>query len=106
MVLQALNNNATNNNNMTATNPDSMCVYVSSEEAEQTKRKRKICLVLPGYFQKLKKSIDFLKKIYILKIGIRSARFKRLAETQNICIVYQNEPSIKKLIVRQKISST
>ena len=148
MVLQALNNNATNNNNMTATNPDSraetsrhsrvtssegwilvfspprfftlkilakilfantffqMCVYVSSEEAEQTKRKRKICLVLPGYLQKLKKSIDFLKKIYILKIGIRSARFKRLAETQNICIVYQNEPSIKKLIVRQKISST
>ena len=63
-----------------------MCVYVSSEEAEQTKRKRKICLVLPGYFQKLKKSIDFLKKIYILKIGIRSARFKRFLQNKKyIC---------------------
>ena len=54
--------------------------------------------------QKLKKSIDFLKKLYILKIGSRSAKFKRLAETQNICVVYENEPSIKKLIVRTKIS--
>ena len=81
-----------------------MCIYVSSEAAEKTKRKQKICLVLPGYMQKLKKSIDFLKKSYIVKIGSRSARFKRLAETQNICIVYENEPSIKKLIVRTKIS--
>ena len=39
-----------------------------------------------------------------MKIGSRPARFKRLAETQNICVVYENEPSIKKLIVRTKIS--
>ena len=58
-----------------------------------------------GYMQKLKKSIDFLKKSYILKIGSRSARFKKLAETQNICIVYENEPSIKKLIARTNISA-
>ena len=81
-----------------------MRIYVSSESAEKIKRKLKICLVLPGYMQKLKKSIDFLKKLYILKIGSRSAKFKRLAETQNICAVYENEPSIKKLIVRTKIS--
>ena len=29
------------------------------------------------------KSIDFLKKQYLLKIGERSARFKRLAEMHN-----------------------
>ena len=55
--------------------------------------------------QKLKKSIDFLKKSYIMKIARRSARFKRLADAQNIYIVYENEPNIKKLIVRTKISS-
>ena len=81
-----------------------MCIYVSSEEAEE-KRKRKICLVLPGYMQRLKKPIDLLKKRCVAKIGSRAARFKRLAEAHNICIVYENEPSIKKLIVRTKISS-
>jgi len=41
----------------------------------------------------------------VAKIGSRAARFKRLADVHNICIVYENEPSIKKLIVRTKISS-
>jgi len=81
-----------------------MCIYVSSEEAEE-KRKRKICLVLPGYMQRLKKPIDLLKKRCVAKIGSRAARFKRLADAHNICIVYENEPSIKKLIVRTKICS-
>ena len=81
-----------------------MCIYVSSEEAEE-KRKRKICLVLPGYMQRLKKPIDLLKKRCVAKIGSRAARFKRLAEAHNICIDYENEPSIKKLIVRTKICS-
>ena len=81
-----------------------MCIYVSSEEAEE-KRKREICLVLPGYMQRLKKPIDLLKKRCVAKIGSRAARFKRLAEAHNICIVYENEPSIKKLIVRTKIGS-
>ena len=81
-----------------------MCIYVSSEEAKESKRKQKICLVLLKYMQKLKKPIDFLKKRCVQKIGSRSARFKRLADTQNICIVYQNEPSIKKLLVRTKIA--
>ena len=81
-----------------------MCIYVSSEEAEE-KRKRKICLVLPGYMQRLKKPIDLLKKSCVAKIGSRAARFKRLADSHNICIIYENEPSIKKLIVRTKICS-
>ena len=81
-----------------------MCIYVSSEKAEE-KRKRKICLVLPGYMQRLKKPIDLLKKRCVAKIGSRATRFKRLAEAHNICIVYENEPSIKKLIVRTKIGS-
>jgi len=81
-----------------------MCIYVSSEEAEE-KRKRKICLVLPGYMQRLKKPINLLKKRCEAKIGSRFARFKRLADANNICIVFENEPSIKKLIVRTKIQS-
>ena len=83
-----------------------MCIYVSSEEAEEKiKIKRKICLVLPGYMQRLKKPIDLLKKSCLAKIGIRTARFKRLADSHNICIVYENDPSIKKRIVRTKICS-
>ena len=81
-----------------------MCIYVSSEEAEE-KRKRKICLVLPGYMQRLKKPIDLLKKRCVAKIGSSATRFKRLADAHNIFIVYENEPSIKKLIVRTKICS-
>ena len=56
--------------------------------------------------QRLKKPIDLLKKNYIAKIGSRAERFKRLADSNNICIVFENEPSIKKLIVRTKISSS
>jgi hypothetical protein len=68
-----------------------VCIYVFSEEAEEKrKRKRKICLVLPGYMQRLKKPIDFLKKSCISKIGSRAERFKRLADSNNICIVYKN----------------
>ena len=81
-----------------------MCIYVSSEEAEE-KRKRKIWLVLPGYMQRLKKPIYLLKKRCEAKIGSRFARFKRLADANNICIVFENEPSIKKLIVRTKIDN-
>jgi len=80
-------------------------IYVSSEkEKEAEKEKPKICLVLPGYMQKLKKPINFLKKSCLTKIGSRYARFKRLADKRNICIVYQNEPSIKKLICRTRIN--
>ena len=83
-----------------------MCTYVSSEEAEEKrKRKRKICLVLPGYMQRLKKPINLLKKRCKAKIGRRAARFKRFADANNICIVYENELIIKKLIVRTKINS-
>jgi len=79
-------------------------IYVSPEKAEEEKRKPKVCLVLPGYMQKLTKPINFLKKSCVAKIGSRYARFKRLADARNICIVYQNEPSIKKLICRTKIN--
>ena len=63
----------------------------------------RICLLLPGYMQKMKKSIDFLKKKCVAKIARRSRRFGKLADTHNICVVYSNEKSIKKLIVRTKI---
>ena len=80
-----------------------ICIYVPSEKADEERRKPKVCLVLPGYMQKLKKDINFLKTNCIMKIGNRSARFKKLADIQNICIVYENEPSLKKLICRTKI---
>ena len=80
------------------------CIYIPSDKAEEEKRKPKVCLVLPGYMQKLKKSINLLKTNCLVKISSRSARFKRLADKRNICIVYENEPSLKKLICRTKIS--
>ena len=51
-------------------------------------------MVLPGYMQKLKKSIDFIKKKYIAKISKRSAKFSKLADTDNICIVYSNKSNL------------
>ena len=77
---------------------------LQKKKKKQKKKKLKICLVLPGYMQKLKKPINFLKKSCLTKIGSRYARFKRLADKRNICIVYQNEPSIKKLICRTRIN--
>ena len=60
-------------------------------------------MILPGYMQKLKKPIDFLKKIYLAKISKRSKKFCKLANTNNICVVYNNEQNLKKLLVRTKI---
>ena len=54
--------------------------------------------------QKLKKSIDFLKITFVAKISRRSKKFSKLADFNNICVVYNNESSFKKLFVRTKIS--
>ena len=53
-------------------------------------------MVLPGYMQKLKKSIDFIKKTYIAKIARSSSKFSKfkLADTDNMCIVYSNESNL------------
>ena len=75
-----------------------------STQNPKKKAKLSCCLVLPGYKQKLKKSIDFIKKKYITKISKRSAKFSKLADTDNICIVYSNESNLKKLFVRTRIS--
>ena len=61
-------------------------------------------MVLPGYMQKLRKPINYLKKQCVAKIAKRSSRFSRLADANNICVVYNNEPSFKKLFVRTKIA--
>ena len=61
-------------------------------------------MVLPGYMQKLRKPINHLKKQFVAKIAKRSSRFSRLADANNICVVYNNEPSFKKLFVRTKIA--
>ena len=58
---------------------------------------------LPGYMQKLRKPINYLKKQCVAKIAKRSSRFSRLADANNICVVYNNEPCFKKLFVKQKL---
>ena len=61
-------------------------------------------MVLPGYMQTLRKPINYLKKQFLAKIAKRSSRFSRFADANNICVVYNNEPSFKKLFVRTKIA--
>ena len=67
------------------------------------KTKQKCCLVLPGYMQKVKKSMDFMMKKAVVKFAGRSKKFAKLAANTNICIVLENERSFKKLFVKTKI---
>jgi len=73
-------------------------------ELQKTKPKQRLCLVLPGYMQKVKRSMDSHLKKTLAKFSSRSKRFAKLAEEVNICIVLENERNIKKLLVRTKIS--
>ena len=59
-------------------------------------------MVLPGYMQTLRRPINSLNKQFIAKMAKRSLKFCRLADANNICVVYNNEPSFKKLFVRTK----
>ena len=61
-------------------------------------------MVLPGYMQTLRRPINSLKKQFVAKIAKRSSRFRKLADANNICVVYNNEPCFKKLFVRTKIA--
>ena len=60
-------------------------------------------MVLPGFMQKVKKSMDFLVKT-VVKFASKSKKFAKLAGTYNICIVLENEKSFKKLFVKTKIA--
>ena len=46
--------------------------------------------------QKVKKQMDFFLKKTIVKFASRSKKFANLAANNNICIVLENERSIKK----------
>ena len=70
----------------------------------QKKLRQRICLILPGYMQKVKRSMDFILKKSIAKFSCRSKRFAQLAANVNICIVLENERSLKKLLVKTKIA--
>ena len=61
-------------------------------------------MVLPGYMQKVKKSMDFYLKKSIAKFSCRSKRFAKLANDNNICIVLENEQSLKKLLGRTRVA--
>ena len=53
--------------------------------------------------QKVKKSMNFLKKKSIAKFAGRSKRFAKLAGDIDICIVLGNEHNLKKLLVKIKV---
>ena len=51
---------------------------------------------------KKKKEIDLLTKTLLSKISNRSKKFKKLVETTNICVVFQNEKNLKKTDCKDK----
>jgi len=80
------------------------CEFISSfADSQKARFKKKCCLVLPGYTQKIKKALDNLLKKTIAKFSGKSARFQKLALDTNICIVMENERNFKKLFVKTKI---
>ena len=70
----------------------------------QTKAKRRCCLVLPGFMQKVKKQMDFFLKKTVIKFASKSKKFADLAANNKICIVLENERSFKKLFVKTKVA--
>ena len=76
----------------------------SSLFSETQKPKQRVCLVLPGYMQKVKKSMDFFLKKTLAKFACTSKKIAKLIEDNNICIVLENELNVKKLLVRTKIT--
>ena len=74
-------------------------LYFFSESPKMTNTKQRVCLVLPGYMQKVKKPMDMLFDESLTKFLCKSERFAKLAEDLNICIILENKHSIKKLLV-------
>ena len=68
----------------------------------QNKLRQRICLILPGYMQKVKRSMDFILTKSIAKFSRRSKRFAKLVADVNICILLKNECSLKSYSSRQK----
>ena len=68
------------------------------------KTKQRVCLVFPGYMQKVKKPKDLCMKKALEKFSCKSKRFAKLTEDINVCIVLENERNIKKLLVRTKVA--
>ena len=73
-------------------------IFPISESQPKTKSKQKCCLILPGYTQKAKKTMDFLLMKTIAKFAGKSANFATLAIDKNICIVMENERNCKKFV--------
>ena len=74
------------------------------ESQLKPKPKQRCCLVLPGYMQKVKKSMDFMMKKAVVKFAGRSKKFAKLAANTNICTVLENKRIFKKLFVKTKIA--
>ena len=79
------------------------CGFIFLSESSQ-KSMQRCCLVLPGFMQKVKKSMDFLLKKTVVKFASKFKKIAKLAANYNICIVLENERSFKKLFVKTKIA--
>ena len=53
--------------------------------------------------KKMKKAIDHHANYTIAKIAKRSKTFSKVIASTNICVVYENEKSLKKLFVKTKV---
>ena len=80
-----------------------MNISLFLESQLKPKPKQKCCLVLPGYMQKAKKSIDFLLKKSAAKFAGRSKKFAKLAADINICNILENKYNFKRLFVKTKV---
>ena len=76
--------------------------FISLSES-QLKIKQRCSLVLPGFMQKVKKSMDFMLKKTVVKFASKSKKIAKFAANTNICVVLENEQSFKKLFVKTKI---
>ena len=66
------------------------------------KTKQRVCSVLPGYMQKVKKPMDLCMKKALAKFSCKSKSFATLAEDINICIVWKTSATSKSCLLQQK----
>ena len=65
------------------------------------KTKQRVCLVLPGYMQKVKKPMDLCMKKALANFSCKSKSFASLAEDINIWIVWKTSATSKSCSLQQ-----
>ena len=65
------------------------------------KTKQRVCLLLSGYMQKVKKPMDLCMKKALAKFSCKSKSFATLAEDLNICIIWKTSATSKSCSLQQ-----